>query len=79
MVGTRTVRWPSVKDASCSNQRTPASPRLSVSAMMWACETGDEIPGTEKVAYLDLVLQCLLRKRTDLASQNILLFVVELH
>ena len=31
----------------------------------------DEIPGTEEVAYLDLVLQCLLRKRTNLASQNI--------
>ena len=39
----------------------------------------NEISGTEEVAYLDLVLQCLLRKRTDLAGQNILLFVVELH
>ena len=38
-----------------------------------------EIRGTEEVADLDLVLQCLLRKRTDLAGQNILLFVVELH
>ena len=46
--------------------------------MMWACETATDA-GAEEVAYLDLVLQCLLRKRTNLASQNILLFVVELH
>src|SRR6185436_8857002 len=39
----------------------------------------DEIPGTEEVAYLDLVLQRLPRKRTELTGQNILLFIVELH
>src|SRR5580698_1964177 len=39
MVGMRTPRCPSDVDASCSSHCTPASPRLSVSAMMCACET----------------------------------------
>src|SRR5215472_1808816 len=40
MVGTRTRRWPSAVAAKPSSHCTPASPRLSVSAMMWACVTG---------------------------------------
>src|SRR6185437_13316229 len=40
MVGMRTVRSPVECAASLSSQRTLCSPRLSVSAMMWAWVTG---------------------------------------
>ena len=40
IVGMRTRRSPSVVAASLSSHCTPASPRLSVSAMMCACVTG---------------------------------------
>src|SRR3984957_17540639 len=40
MVEIRTRRCPAVVAARPSSQRTPASPRLSVSAIKWACVTG---------------------------------------
>ena len=79
MVGMRTCRWPSVEDAKLLQ---PAHTGLAETFRIGhdvGLRNRDEIPGAEKVAYLDLVLQCLLRKRTELAGQNILLFVVELH
>jgi len=42
------VRRPSLADASFSSQRTPASPRLSVSAMMCACVTATKSSAPKK-------------------------------
>src|SRR6201994_2889187 len=48
MVGMRTRCWPSVVAARPSSHCTPASPRLSVSAMMWACVTGTKSAAPKK-------------------------------
>jgi hypothetical protein len=48
IVGMRTVRRPSRVAASDSSHRTPASPRLSVSAMMCAWVTGTKSAAPKK-------------------------------
>src|ERR1044071_1083109 len=48
IVGMRTRRRPSFSAARRSSQRTPASPRLSVSAMTWACVTATQSSAPKK-------------------------------
>ena len=65
--------------ASASSQRTPASPRLSVSAMMCACVTGTKSAAPKKSPTAIWCAQRLLRNRAVLAGENLLLFVVQFH
>ena len=79
MVGTRTPVRPWLVAASPSSHCTPASPRLSVSAMHVRLCHRHEVRGAEEFAHHDLMLQGLLRDRAELARQNIPFFVVKFH
>ena len=70
MVGMRTWRCPSFMVPSFSSHITPACPRLSVSAMMWACVTRHEIGRAEEIADRDLVFEAQLGDGPRRAGQD---------
>src|ERR1051326_160206 len=79
IVGMRTRRRPSFSAARRSSQRTPASPRLSVSAMTWACVPATQSPAPEKAATLDLVLEREPGHRAELSGEDVALFLAQPH